>query len=51
MGSIFAVPLAKASEAEFLEWRKGFSGLVAGTHMEGAVDYRNPNTAPSRRSC
>ncbi len=42
MGSIFAVPLAKASEAEFLEWRKSFSGLVAGTHMEGAVDYREP---------
>jgi TrmH family RNA methyltransferase len=40
MGSIFAVPVARASEAEFLAWRKKFSGLVAGTHLKGAVDYR-----------
>jgi RNA methyltransferase, TrmH family len=41
MGSIFAVPVAKASEDAFLAWRKGFSGLVAGTHLKGAVDYRS----------
>ena len=40
MGSIFAVPVAKASQDAFLAWRKGFSGLVAGTHLKGAVDYR-----------
>ncbi|MGN6142803.1 MAG: TrmH family RNA methyltransferase, partial [Mesorhizobium sp.] len=40
MGSIFAVPVAKATQGEFLAWRKGFSGLVAGTHLKGAVDYR-----------
>jgi TrmH family RNA methyltransferase len=40
MGSIFAVPVAKASEPDFLSWRKGFAGLVAGTHLKGAVDYR-----------
>jgi len=40
MGSIFAVPVAKASEQDFLSWRKGFPGLVAGTHLKGAVDYR-----------
>lgn len=40
MGSVFSVPLYKASEAEFLNWRKGFSGLVVGTHLKGAVDYR-----------
>ncbi len=40
MGSVFAVPVAKASEVEFLAWRKGFRGLVAGTHLKGAVDYR-----------
>lgn len=40
MGSIFAVPVARASETEFLAWRKRFSGLVAGTHLKGAVDYR-----------
>lgn len=40
MGSIFAVPVFRATEAEFLAWRKGFSGLVVGTHLKGAVDYR-----------
>jgi TrmH family RNA methyltransferase len=40
MGSIFAVTVAKASEPDFLSWRKGFAGLVAGTHLKGAVDYR-----------
>ena len=41
MGSIFAVPVARASAEEFLAWRKGFRGLVAGTHLKGAVDYRS----------
>jgi len=40
MGSIFAVPVAKATQEQFIAWRKGFSGLVAGTHLKGAVDYR-----------
>lgn len=40
MGSVFALPLYRASEADFLAWRKGFSGLVVGTHLKGAVDYR-----------
>jgi TrmH family RNA methyltransferase len=40
MGSIFAVPVAKASQEAFLAWRRGFAGLVAGTHLKGAVDYR-----------
>ncbi|MRN65309.1 RNA methyltransferase [Brucella sp. 10RB9213] len=40
MGSVFSVPLYKASEADFLNWRKGFSGLIVGTHLKGAVDYR-----------
>ena len=40
MGSIFAVPVARTSLEGFLDWRKGFSGLVAGTHLKGAVDYR-----------
>lgn len=43
MGSIFAVPLARASEEAFLEWRKSWPGMVAGTHLEGAVDYRKPD--------
>lgn len=41
MGSIFAVPVAKASAEAFLAWRKTFSGMVAGTHLKGAVDYRS----------
>ncbi|APX69690.1 MULTISPECIES: RNA methyltransferase [Brucella] len=40
MGSVFSVPLYRASEADFLNWRKGFSGLIVGTHLKGAVDYR-----------
>lgn len=40
MGSMFAVPLARATEDEFLEWRAGWRGRVVGTHLEGAVDYR-----------
>lgn len=41
MGSIFAVPVARATQEQFLAWRKGFAGLVAGTHLKGAVDYRS----------
>jgi RNA methyltransferase, TrmH family len=41
MGSVFAVPIARATAGEFLAWRKGFAGLVAGTHLKGAVDYRS----------
>ncbi|MGB3500567.1 MAG: RNA methyltransferase [Mesorhizobium sp.] len=45
MGSIFAVPVVKASEADFLAWRAGFKGLVIGTHLKGAVDYRTVDYA------
>jgi len=40
MGSIFAVPIVRASQEAFLAWRKGFGGMLAGTHLKGAVDYR-----------
>ncbi|MBK8457997.1 MAG: RNA methyltransferase [Phyllobacteriaceae bacterium] len=40
MGSIFALPVARASEAEFIAFAKDFDGLVVGTHLKGAVDYR-----------
>ncbi|MFZ1680790.1 MAG: RNA methyltransferase [Rhizobiaceae bacterium] len=40
MGSLFAMPLARASEHEFIAFAKAFPGLVAGTHLKGAVDYR-----------
>jgi TrmH family RNA methyltransferase len=45
MGSIFAVPVVRASEQAFLAWRKGFGGLVAGTHLKGSVDYRSVDYA------
>ncbi|MCV0380615.1 RNA methyltransferase [Nitratireductor sp.] len=40
MGSIFAVPIVRASQDTFLAWRKGFGGRVVGTHLKGSVDYR-----------
>lgn len=43
MGSIFAVPIARATVAEFLAWKAGFPGPVVGTHLAGAVDYRTLN--------
>ena len=45
MGSVFAMPVTRASEAEFLACRKGFKGLVVGTHLKGSVDYRSLNYA------
>lgn len=40
MGSIFNVPIVRMTEAEFLNWRKNWQGLVAGTHLKGATDFR-----------
>lgn len=40
MGSLFAVPLVRAGLDAFLAWRRGFPGLVVGTHLSGTVDYR-----------
>jgi len=40
MGSVFAVPLVRATEAEFLGWSKKSSALVVGSHLKGSVDYR-----------
>lgn len=45
MGSLFHVPIAKADTAAFLQWRKSWPGMVVGTHLEGAVDYREPDYA------
>lgn len=47
MGSIFAVPLSRATEAEFAAWRKGWPGSVVGTlltatHSHASADYRKP---------
>lgn len=40
MGSVFAVPLARASADEFLLWRRTWDGVTVGTHLKGAVDFR-----------
>ena len=40
MGSIFAVPIARASVADFLTWRAGWPGTVAGAALTASVDFR-----------
>lgn len=40
MGSVFAVPVARATPEEFLAWRKSAGVAVVATHLAGAVDYR-----------
>lgn len=40
MGSIFAVPIVRASEAEFAGWRSGWPGSVVGTLLTATVDHR-----------
>jgi TrmH family RNA methyltransferase len=40
MGSIFAVPLVRADEAEFASWRAGWPGSVVGTLLSATVDHR-----------
>jgi TrmH family RNA methyltransferase len=41
MGSIFAVPLYKATVEEFLAWRTGWPGSVVGTLLTATVDHRS----------
>ncbi|MBY5587643.1 TrmH family RNA methyltransferase [Rhizobium leguminosarum] len=40
MGSVFAVPVARATPEEFIAWRKSAGVSVIATHLAGAVDYR-----------
>lgn len=40
MGSVFAVPIVRASEAEFLGWRRTWPGSVVGTLLTATVDHR-----------
>lgn len=40
MGSVFAVPIARATPQAFLEWAGGRDLSLVGTHLKGAVDYR-----------
>jgi TrmH family RNA methyltransferase len=41
MGSIFAVPLYKASVEDFIAWRADWPGSVAGTLLSAQTDYRS----------
>ncbi|MCB1429678.1 MAG: RNA methyltransferase, partial [Nitratireductor sp.] len=41
MGSLFHMPVARMGVEAILQWRKGWAGMVVGTHLEGAVDYRS----------
>ncbi|WP_407048618.1 TrmH family RNA methyltransferase [Methyloraptor flagellatus] len=41
MGSIFHVPLAAGTMAEFAAWKAKHRVPVVGTHLKGAVDYRS----------
>jgi TrmH family RNA methyltransferase len=45
MGSVFAVPVARASVEAFLAWRKGVQATFVGTHLKGSVDYRTVDYA------
>jgi TrmH family RNA methyltransferase len=41
MGSVFHVPLVRASHAEFETLRARWPGTVVGTHLDATIDYRN----------
>ncbi len=45
MGSIFAVPIVKATEAEFAGWRSSWPGSVVGTLLSATVDHRQASYA------
>lgn len=40
MGSIFALPIVRASAAEFLAWRNNWRGSVVGTLLTATTDFR-----------
>lgn len=40
MGSVFAMPLMRATTDDFLAWKKGTDASLVATHLAGAVDYR-----------
>ena len=45
MGSIFAVPVARATQDAFLDWSRAAGVRLVGTHLKGSVDYREPDYA------
>ena len=48
MGSIFAVPLARATRDDFLVWRGSWPGAVLGTSLSATTDFRaGPRRPPT----
>ena len=47
MGSIFSVPVARASRDAFLAWRAGWPGQVIGTLLTAETDFRAANYGPN----
>lgn len=48
MGSIFAVPIARASREAFLAWRESWPGSVVGTHLQASHGHADaPYRAPT----
>lgn len=45
MGSLFHVPLYKASKQDLKDLIEKWPGTVAATHLKGSVDYRTPEYA------
>ncbi|MCO6387337.1 RNA methyltransferase [Aliihoeflea sp. 40Bstr573] len=43
MGSVFSVPVARATPEAFLAWKAKAGAMLVGTHLKGSVDYRTPN--------
>ena len=41
MGSIFAVPVARAERSDFVSLARDWPGDVVGTHLKGSLDYRD----------
>lgn len=40
MGSLPRMPLVRMHQAVFVKWRAGYKGVMIGTHLWGAIDYR-----------
>ncbi len=43
VGTFAHLQYIKCSASEFLAWRTGYSGRVVATHLQGSVDYREPD--------
>jgi TrmH family RNA methyltransferase len=41
MGSVFSVPLARATREAFLGWAKNWQGDIVGTHLDADQDFRS----------